>query len=70
MGVVFELGNPKGRGGGVLKQFWKFRWKWGEGAKNCAFCRGDVDFSSGIIHFIDTWSNFDLLQKLFVGLMN
>ena len=29
---VFVLGNPEGRGG-VLKQFWKSRWK-GGGSKN------------------------------------
>ena len=22
-GGVFEIGNPEGKGGGVLKQFWK-----------------------------------------------
>ena len=43
-GVVFELGNPEGRGG-VLKQFWKSRWK-GGGSKNMPSIRGGggVDF--------------------------
>ena len=27
---IFELGNPEGRGGGGLKQFWKSRWKGGQ----------------------------------------
>ena len=32
-GGVFELGNPEGMGG-MLKQFWKPRWK-GGGPKIC-----------------------------------
>ena len=42
-GGVFELGNPEGKGG-MLKQFWKPRWKRG-GPKICLPSGGGgVDF--------------------------
>ena len=42
-GGVFELGNPEGKGG-MLKQFWKSRWKGGGGPKICLPSGGCVDF--------------------------